>query len=198
MTTGECDSIALAMAIPDMIPNDIETLRTALAAEQLARREAGGTCLRCRSHGGASEAGDRTVEARPVCCVIRTWPQAARPDGAATRGVGGGGSRGCVRHSQGHRGRGILVADRHARHCRNICRGNAWLFPVLRRVRVVAAGWPSLARRSPRRSKSSHASGRWCRRCARSSPAAPARPSRSHQPHSIPSRAAERDRTCWP
>jgi transposase len=40
MTTGECDSIALAMAIPDMIPNDIETLRTALAAEQLARREA--------------------------------------------------------------------------------------------------------------------------------------------------------------
>jgi len=40
MTTGECDSIALAMAILDMIPNDIETLRTALAAEQLARREA--------------------------------------------------------------------------------------------------------------------------------------------------------------
>ena len=40
MTTGECDSIALAMTVPDMMPNDIEILRTALAAEQLARREA--------------------------------------------------------------------------------------------------------------------------------------------------------------
>lgn len=40
MTTGECDFIALAMTVPDMMPNDIEILRTALAAEQLARREA--------------------------------------------------------------------------------------------------------------------------------------------------------------
>src|SRR5271169_4385199 len=40
MTTGECDSIALAMTVPDMMPNDIETLRTAFAAEQQARREA--------------------------------------------------------------------------------------------------------------------------------------------------------------
>ena len=37
---GSCDSIAGVTATPDNLPDDIATLRAALAAEQLARREA--------------------------------------------------------------------------------------------------------------------------------------------------------------
>jgi transposase len=40
MTSGACDPIALVMTVPDVILDDIETLRAALAAEQLARRDA--------------------------------------------------------------------------------------------------------------------------------------------------------------
>jgi transposase len=40
MATGECDSLAPAMADPDTVPDDIDALRAALAAEQQLRREA--------------------------------------------------------------------------------------------------------------------------------------------------------------
>jgi hypothetical protein len=40
MTTGDCDSIAPAMADPDTVPDDIDALRAALIAEQQMRREA--------------------------------------------------------------------------------------------------------------------------------------------------------------
>jgi hypothetical protein len=40
MTTGDCDSIGVAMADPNIMPDDIDALRTALIAEQQMRREA--------------------------------------------------------------------------------------------------------------------------------------------------------------
>src|SRR4029079_1794999 len=39
-TTGNCDSLVPAMADPNTLPDDIDALRTALIAEQQARREA--------------------------------------------------------------------------------------------------------------------------------------------------------------
>jgi len=40
MTTGDCDSVAVVTPAPDTVPNDIDALSAAPAAEQLARREA--------------------------------------------------------------------------------------------------------------------------------------------------------------
>ena len=40
LARSRCDSIAGVTAAPDKLPDDIDALRTALAAEQWARREA--------------------------------------------------------------------------------------------------------------------------------------------------------------
>jgi transposase len=40
MTTGDYDSIALAMGAPDMVSDGVDTLRAELAAERAARQEA--------------------------------------------------------------------------------------------------------------------------------------------------------------
>jgi|HubBroStandDraft_1064217.scaffolds.fasta_scaffold723291_1 transposase len=131
------------MARPDTAPDDIDALRAALAAEQLARREAMVAQLKLliarRKHdrfGTSSERGRKLLDQMEL--ELEELEATASEDAGAVATNDGASVREFTRRKP------VRAARRH------ICRASAWSFLARPRVPAVAASSPSWVRPSPR------------------------------------------------
>ena len=154
-------------AAPDNLPDDIAALRAALAAEQLARREAEARAsgaeamvahlklliakLKRDSSAPSSERGRKLLDQLELQLEeleARASEDAAKAENAADKD-------GRVRRSDSP-----PAASRCARRCRPTCRASGSSCRRRPPARAAAASWPSWARTSPRRWRSCRVSGR--------------------------------------
>jgi len=152
---------------PDNLPDSIDALRAALAAEQLARREAevraaGAEAmvahlklliakLKRDKFGASSERGRKLIDQLELELgelVAAASEDAAKAENAASK------------NGRGRRPTACPGASRCARPCRPTCRASGSSSQARRRARAAVASCPSWARTSRRRSRSSPSSGR--------------------------------------
>ena len=190
---------------PDTILTDIDTLRTALVAEQSARREAEARAsgaeamvahlklliarLKHDKYGASSERGRKLLDQLEL--ELGELVAAASEDAAKVEGAAGkdGSTRRPDSPPRGQPVRAPLPV--HLPRERVVLPSTDRL-PLLQRQAVQAGRGTSL-----RRSRSSRSSGKSSRPSASGSRADPARQSPSRRRRSTPSPAAGRGRTCW-
>ncbi len=152
---------------PDNLPDDIDALRAALAAERLARREAEARAagaeamvahlelliarLKRDKYGASSERGRMLIDQLEL--ELGELAAAASEDAAKAESAAG-------KDGRDRRPAARPGASRYAHPCRRTCRASGSSSPARPPARAAAASCPGWARTSPRRWKSSLSGGR--------------------------------------